>query len=45
MAKEVGHLPSGADPSAEGADQARDPDLWAYARVACNGHVQYVRVG
>jgi alpha-mannosidase len=45
LAKETGHLPSGADPSAEGADQARETDLWAYARIACHGHVQYLQVG
>jgi alpha-mannosidase len=38
----AGPAPEGTDANAEGAE-ARKPDLWAYARVACHGNVLYVR--
>jgi hypothetical protein len=24
-------------------EEDRPPDFWAYARIACHGHVQYLR--
>jgi len=45
LGQAAGSAPAGTDANAQGGDEARDPDLWAYARVACHGHVQYLRAG